>query len=72
VHLYLERPAEPVVARYAAADLPRLEAGLRESASALLRGEFPVAQVPHLGLCGGCPARAALCTHPPELTGRVL
>jgi ATP-dependent exoDNAse (exonuclease V) beta subunit len=72
VHLYLERPDEPVVATYVAADLARLEAGLRESAAALLRGEFPVAAVPHIGLCAGCPARASLCVHPPELTGRVL
>ena len=35
-------------------------------------GEFPVAAVPHLGLCSGCPARATLCSHPPELTGRIL
>jgi ATP-dependent helicase/nuclease subunit A len=72
VHLYLERPAEPVIARYAAADAASLEAGLRAGAAPLVRGEFPVAEVPHLGLCGGCPARAALCTHPPELTGRIL
>jgi ATP-dependent exoDNAse (exonuclease V) beta subunit len=72
VHLYLERPDEPVIARYAAADAAAVEAQLRARAAGLLRGEFPVAEVPHLGLCGGCPARARLCVHPPELTGRVL
>ena len=72
VHLYLERPTEPVVARYEAGDAAGLEAELLAGASPLLRGEFPVAEVPHLGLCSGCPARAQLCTHPPELTGRVL
>jgi ATP-dependent helicase/nuclease subunit A len=72
VHLYLERPDEPVVARYAAADGAALEAQLRAGAAPLVRGEFPVAEVPHLGLCGGCPARAQLCTHPPELTGRLM
>jgi ATP-dependent helicase/nuclease subunit A len=72
VHLYLERPAEPVVARYEARDAAAVEAQLRAGASGLLRGEFPVAEVPHLGLCSGCPARAQLCAHPPELTGRVL
>jgi ATP-dependent helicase/nuclease subunit A len=72
VHLYLERPAEPVVARYEARDVAAVEAQLRAGASGLLRGEFPVAEVPHLGLCSGCPARAQLCAHPPELTGRVL
>jgi RecB family exonuclease len=72
VHLYLERPAEPVIARYAAADADALEAELLAGAAPLLRGEFPVAEVPHLGLCSGCPARAQLCAHPPELTGRLL
>jgi ATP-dependent exoDNAse (exonuclease V) beta subunit len=72
VHLYLERPAEPVIARYEARDAAALEAELRAGAAPLVRGEFPVAEVPHLGLCSGCPARATLCTHPPELTGRIL
>jgi ATP-dependent helicase/nuclease subunit A len=72
VHLYLERPAEPVTARYGAADAAALEAELRAGAAPLVRGEFPVAPVPHLGLCGGCPGRAALCSYPPEQTGRVL
>jgi ATP-dependent exoDNAse (exonuclease V) beta subunit len=72
VHLYLERPAEPVIARYEARDADGLEAELRARAAPLVRGEFPVAEVPHLGLCSGCPARATLCTHPPELTGRIL
>jgi ATP-dependent exoDNAse (exonuclease V) beta subunit len=72
IHLYLERPAEPVTARYTAADAVALEAELRAGAAPLVHGEFPVAPVPHLGLCSGCPGRAALCSHPPELTGRVL
>ncbi len=72
VHLYLERPAEPVIARYEAGDAAALEAQLRAGAAPLMRGEFPVAEVPHLGLCSGCPGRAQLCTHPPELTGRAL
>ena len=72
VHLYLERPAEPVIVCYTARDAAALEAELRAGAAPLVRGEFPVAEVPHLGLCSGCPGRAALCTHPPELTGRIL
>jgi ATP-dependent exoDNAse (exonuclease V) beta subunit len=72
VHLYLERPTEPVGARFEARDAAAVEAQLRAGASGLLRGEFPVAEIPHLGLCSGCPARAQLCAHPPELTGRVL
>ena len=69
-HLYLERPAEPVVARYEAADAPRLEAELRERAAALLAGDFRPSDRPWLGLCATCPGRAALCEHPPELTER--
>jgi ATP-dependent helicase/nuclease subunit A len=72
VHLYLERPAEPVTVRYTAAGADALEAELRARAAPLMGGEFPVAPIPHLGLCSGCPGRAALCSHPPELTGRVL
>jgi ATP-dependent helicase/nuclease subunit A len=72
VHLYLERPGEPVIARYETGDAAALEAELLAGAAPLLRADFPVAEVPHLGLCSGCPARAQLCTHPPELTGRIL
>src|SRR5439155_7544030 len=47
VHLYLERPSEPVVARYFARDASTLEAELRAGAMPLVRGEIPVAAVPH-------------------------
>jgi ATP-dependent helicase/nuclease subunit A len=70
VHVFLERAGEPVVHRYEAADAPRLEADLHERAAGLLAGEFPVAAVPHRGLCATCPGRAGLCSHPPERTDR--
>jgi ATP-dependent exoDNAse (exonuclease V) beta subunit len=72
VHLFLERPAEPAARRYAAADLPTLRAELRARAAGLLAGEYPVAAVPHRGLCASCPARAGLCSHPPAMTDREL
>jgi ATP-dependent helicase/nuclease subunit A len=70
VHVFLERAGEPVVHRYEAADAPGLERDLRERAAGLLAGEFPVAAVPHRGLCATCPGRAGLCSHPPERTDR--
>ena len=45
-HLFLERPAEPAVARYEQADAETLEAELRDAAAPLLAGEFPVRAVP--------------------------
>jgi ATP-dependent helicase/nuclease subunit A len=71
-HLFLERPGEPAVARYEQADAEALDAELRGSAAPLLAGEYPVAEVPHRGLCATCPGRAGLCSYPPELTDREL
>jgi ATP-dependent exoDNAse (exonuclease V) beta subunit len=72
VHVFLERAAEPVSRRYAAADAAALEVDLRARAAGLLAGEYPVAAVPHRGLCATCPGRAGLCSHPPELTDRAI
>jgi ATP-dependent exoDNAse (exonuclease V) beta subunit len=71
-HLFLERPAEPAVVRYEQADAEALDAELRASAAPLLAGAYPVAEVPHRGLCATCPGRAGLCSYPPELTDREL
>jgi len=71
-HLFLERPAEPAVVRYEQADAETLDAELRASAAPLLAGAYPVAEVPHRGLCATCPGRAGLCSYPPELTDREL
>jgi hypothetical protein len=71
-HLFLERPAEPVIARFDQADVARLEAELREHAAGLLAGEYPVAETPHAGLCAACPGRGGLCSWPTELTDRRL
>ena len=69
-HVFLERPGEPAVARYAAADAAALEAELQADAAPLLAGDFPVAAVPHRGLCASCPGRGTLCSYPVELTDR--
>ncbi len=71
-HLFLERPAEPAVIRYEPADAETLDAELRAAAAPLLAGDYPVAAVPHRGLCATCPGRAGLCSYPPELTDREL
>jgi ATP-dependent helicase/nuclease subunit A len=69
-YVFLERPGDPVEARYGIADADALEAGLRQLAGGIERGEFPVTDAPHRALCLDCPARRRLCVHPPELTLR--
>jgi ATP-dependent exoDNAse (exonuclease V) beta subunit len=71
-HLFLERPAEPAVVRFEQADAETLDAELRDAAAPLLAGAYPVAAVPHRGLCATCPGRGGLCSYPPELTDREL
>jgi len=71
VHLFLERPGEPAVARYASADMPALEADLLARMGGILRGEFGVTDTPYLGVCRGCPGRGTLCPQPVELTERL-
>jgi ATP-dependent exoDNAse (exonuclease V) beta subunit len=71
-HVFLERPAEPAVARFTQADADVLDGELRARAAPLLAGEYPVTEVPHRGLCATCPGRDGLCSYPPELTDREL
>jgi ATP-dependent helicase/nuclease subunit A len=71
-HVFLERPGEPAVARYEQADADALDAELQARAAPLLAGEYPVAEVPHRGLCATCPGRDGMCSYPPELTDREL
>ena len=68
VHCFLEHPDRPVTARFEAADAARLTAQLEGLAAGITEGEFPVTERPHRRLCQGCPGRAALCSHPEELT----
>ena len=70
-HCYLERPDEPAVAVYEAADAERLERTLLGLAEGLVEGRFEPSSEPHFSLCADCPGRAALCVHEPELTLRL-
>ena len=67
-HCYLERPGEPAVAAYTAADEQRLEAELLELARGVVEGRFVPSAEPNRELCGDCPGRAALCSWPEERT----
>ena len=71
VHCYLERPDEPAVAHYEAADLEHLEQQLLALARGVVEGRFEPSSEPHFALCADCPGRAALCVHEPELTLRL-
>ncbi|MGH2944467.1 MAG: hypothetical protein ACRDLN_17030, partial [Solirubrobacteraceae bacterium] len=66
----LERPREPVAARFDAGDAERLEAELLSLAAGLLAGEYPVTATPHRELCLTCPGRRALCSYGEEVTLR--
>jgi hypothetical protein len=70
-HCFLERPDEPAVALYEAADAERLERELLGLAAGVVEGRFEPAPDPHFSLCADCPGRAALCVHEPELTVRL-
>jgi ATP-dependent helicase/nuclease subunit A len=71
VHCFLERPDEPAVAMYEAADAERLERELLGLAQGVVEGRFEPSTEPHFALCADCPGRAALCVHEPELTLRL-
>jgi hypothetical protein len=70
-HCFLERPDEPAVALYEAADAERLERDLLGLAAGVVEGRFEPSAEPHFSLCADCPGRAALCVHEPELTLRL-
>jgi ATP-dependent helicase/nuclease subunit A len=69
-YCFLERPAEPVVARVTRADAPELGERLLGLARGVLDERWPVASAPHRELCGDCPGRAALCSWPEAMTLR--
>ena len=71
-YVFLERPDEPVTARYQAADRSGLEARLAALAAGVLQGDFAVTDRPHRELCLTCPGRPALCSWPEEMTLREL
>jgi hypothetical protein len=69
-HCLLERPDEPVVAVYTAAEAPDLAAALSDLATGIVEQRYPVTNAPHRELCAECPGRALLCSHPESVTLR--
>ncbi len=70
VHVFLERPDDPVHEIVASGDCARLERELLELAGGVIRREFPVADEPRRALCQGCPAEGGLCSWPLAMTRR--
>ena len=64
LHIFLERPDDPVAAIFAAAELPTLEADLAQRVAGPLAGDFTVTQTPGRPTCSGCPARGGICPWP--------
>ncbi|NLT06191.1 MAG: UvrD-helicase domain-containing protein [Solirubrobacterales bacterium] len=67
-YLFLDRPAEPVSATYAATDQPALADRLRDRVRPLADGRFQPSDRPWHGLCADCPGQGGLCSWPPERT----
>jgi ATP-dependent exoDNAse (exonuclease V) beta subunit len=67
-YCFLERPADPVVRRYAAADAAALAEEVLRLARGVLDERYPVTDAPHRELCADCPGRKALCSHPESRT----
>jgi len=72
IHLYAERPDEPVSVRFTSDDLVSLASSLGERATPLLAGNVPVTEKPWVGTCSGCPARGRLCSWDLEATDRLV
>jgi hypothetical protein len=68
VHLFLERPEEPVHAGFA--DATALEREIEALAAGVADGEFPVSETPGVPVCNGCPGEGGLCSWPLEMTRR--
>jgi ATP-dependent helicase/nuclease subunit A len=62
VYQFLERPGEPVEARFTLADLPELEAELSAAIARIQAGEFR--PTPSELACAGCPALDLVCAGP--------
>ncbi len=62
VYTFLERPAEPVFARFTRADVPGLQAELSAAIRAIQEGDFR--PTPSEWACAGCPALDVVCAGP--------
>jgi ATP-dependent helicase/nuclease subunit A len=67
-YCFLERPGEPVIRSFTAADADALAEQVLQLARGVLDERYPVTDAPHRELCADCPGRAALCSHPPSRT----
>jgi ATP-dependent helicase/nuclease subunit A len=70
VHWFLERPDDPVSARFGATDRDGLQAQLAARLGRARVDPFRVSATPHRGLCLTCPGRAGLCSWDEEHTLR--
>jgi ATP-dependent exoDNAse (exonuclease V) beta subunit len=70
VHVFLERPDDPVHETVSRSDAVRLERELAGLAGGVIRREFLVAEEPRRALCQGCPAEGGLCSWPLAMTRR--
>jgi ATP-dependent helicase/nuclease subunit A len=71
-YVFLERANERVELELGRDELDRAARELEELIRGIAGGRFEVTPRPHAALCWDCPARARLCSHPRELTGRRL
>jgi ATP-dependent helicase/nuclease subunit A len=62
VHWFLERPEEPVSARYTAPERGELERLLAARVASAQTSGFRVSPLPHRALCVTCPGRTGLCS----------
>ncbi len=69
-YAFLDSGGGVVVRDLDRADLGIARQELERLVSAVSEGRFEVTSEPHAALCWDCPARARLCTHPLEETGR--
>jgi ATP-dependent helicase/nuclease subunit A len=69
-YCFLEAPEARVTTVYDAAQRAQLDARLAALADGVLTRRFPVSELPHRGLCRGCPAEGGLCSWPLEVTRR--
>jgi ATP-dependent helicase/nuclease subunit A len=63
-HVFLERPTEPVIEEFGAAELEAARGRLETLITRIRAGEFEPALQPFSALCFGCPAAPRLCPRP--------
>ena len=69
-HVFLERPQEPVLATFTAAERAELVAELEALTGGVRARRFEVTPEPVRAVCSGCPAQGGLCSWPVAMTRR--